>query len=59
LTQVLDRPVNGPVFFEEVIRENLGIGRQLIFDRRVSGMGAGAPSYCSDQQCGARDAEFA
>src|SRR6266542_1829756 len=40
LTQVLDRPVNGRVFFEEVIRENLDIGRpsqvQLIFDRRVS-----------------------
>jgi len=40
LTQVLDRPVSGRVFFEEVIRENLDIGRpdqvQLIFDRRVS-----------------------
>jgi hypothetical protein len=40
LTQVLDRPVTGRVFFEEVIRENLDIGRpsqvQLIFDRRVS-----------------------
>lgn len=40
LTQVLDRPVNGRVFFEEVIRENLDIGRpsqvQLIFNRRVS-----------------------
>jgi len=39
LTQVLDRPVTGRVFFEEVIRENLDIGRpsqvQLIFDRRV------------------------
>src|ERR671931_1648794 len=39
-TQVLDRPVTGRVFFEEVIRENLDIGRpsqvQLIFDRRVS-----------------------
>jgi hypothetical protein len=37
---VLDRPVTGRVFFEEVIRENLDIGRpsqvQLIFDRRVS-----------------------
>jgi hypothetical protein len=36
---VLDRPVTGRVFFEEVIRENLDIGRpdqvQLIFDRRV------------------------
>jgi hypothetical protein len=40
LTQVLDRPVAGRVFFEEVIRENLDIGRpgqaQLIFDRRVT-----------------------
>jgi len=39
LTQVLDEPVNGRVFFEEVIRENLDIGRpsqiQLIFDRRI------------------------
>jgi len=37
LTQVLDRPVTGRIFFEEVIRENLDIGRppqaQLIFDR--------------------------
>jgi hypothetical protein len=40
LTQVLDRPVTGRVFFEEVIRENLDLGRpdhvQLIFDRHVS-----------------------
>jgi hypothetical protein len=40
LTQVLDRPVTGRVFFEEVIRENLDVGRpsqvQLIFDRRVN-----------------------
>jgi hypothetical protein len=40
LTQVLDRPLCGRVFFEEVIRENLDIGRpdqvQLIFNRRVS-----------------------
>ncbi len=39
LTQILDRPVTGRVFFEEVIRENLDIGRpsqvQLIFDRKV------------------------
>jgi hypothetical protein len=27
LTQVLDRPVTGRIFFEEVIRENLDIGR--------------------------------
>ena len=40
LTQVLDRPVQGRVFFEETIRENLDLGRpdrvQLIFDRRVT-----------------------
>jgi hypothetical protein len=40
LTQVLDRPATGRLFFEEVIRENLDIGRpsqvQLIFNRRVS-----------------------
>jgi DNA-binding HxlR family transcriptional regulator len=40
LTQVLDRPVTGRMFFEEVIRENLDLGRpdqvQLIFGRRVT-----------------------
>jgi hypothetical protein len=40
LTQVLDRPQTGRVFFEEIIRENLDIGRpdqvQLIFERRVT-----------------------
>lgn len=40
LTQVLDRPLAGRVFFEEVIRENLDLGRpdqvQLIFQRRIS-----------------------
>lgn len=39
LTQVLDRPVSGRMFFEQVIRENLDLGRpkqvQLIFDRSV------------------------
>ena len=39
LTQVLDRPVTGRFFFEEVIRENLDLGRPdrvgLVFDRRV------------------------
>jgi hypothetical protein len=39
LTQVLDRPLSGRLFFEEVIRENLDLGRpsqvQLIFERRV------------------------
>jgi hypothetical protein len=40
LTQVLDRPLAGRVFFEEVIRENLDAGRpdqvSLTFGRRVS-----------------------
>jgi hypothetical protein len=40
LTQVLDQPRTGRIFFEEVIRENLDIGRpdhvQLIFDRRIN-----------------------
>jgi hypothetical protein len=40
LTQVLDRPLTGRVFFEEVIRENLDLGRpdhvQLLFGRRVT-----------------------
>jgi hypothetical protein len=40
LTQVLDRPQTGRIFFEEIIRENLDLGRpdqvQLIFNRRVS-----------------------
>lgn len=39
LTQVLDRPLSGRIFFEEVLRENLDLGRpdnlQLIFERRV------------------------
>lgn len=39
LTQVLDQPVSGRIFFEEVIRENLDLGRpeqvQLIFGRRI------------------------
>jgi hypothetical protein len=40
LTQVLDPPVTGRIFFEEVIRENLDIGRprqvSLIFDRKLT-----------------------
>ena len=40
LTQVLDRPRTGRGWFEEVMRENLDLGRpdqmQLIFNRRVS-----------------------
>ena len=40
LTQVLDRPLSGRILFEDIIRENLDLGRpdqvQLIFDRRVT-----------------------
>ncbi len=39
LTQVLDQPVSGRVFFEHVIRNNLDAGRpdrvSLVFDRRI------------------------
>jgi hypothetical protein len=39
LTQVLDQPVHGRLFFEQVIRENLDLGRpeevQLIFNRKI------------------------
>jgi hypothetical protein len=38
-TQVLDRPVHGRLLFEQVIRENLDLGRpeqiELIFNRRI------------------------
>jgi hypothetical protein len=40
LTQVFDRPLTGCIFFEQIIRENIDLGRpdhvQLIFDRRVT-----------------------
>jgi hypothetical protein len=40
LTQVLDRPEHGRLLFEQVIRENLDLGRpdqvQLIFGRRIN-----------------------
>jgi hypothetical protein len=43
LTQMLDKPVSGRVFFEQVIRDNLDAGRpdqvSLIFDRRVISRG--------------------
>ena len=39
LTQMLDAPVTGRIFFEHVIRDNLDVGRAdkvgLIFDRRI------------------------
>lgn len=40
LTQVFDRPLRGRQFFEEVIRDNVDLGRpdrvQLLFDRRIT-----------------------
>jgi len=40
LTQVLDRPLHGRLFFEQVIRENIDLGRpeevQLIFNRKIT-----------------------
>src|SRR5262249_45725969 len=40
LTQIFDRPQKGREFFEEVMRDNLDLGRpdrlQLIFERRVT-----------------------
>jgi len=40
LTQILDRPETGRLFFEQMIRENLDLGRpdqvQLIFGRRIT-----------------------
>ena len=39
LTQMLDRPVSGRIFFEQVLHDNLDIGRpdhvSLIFDHRI------------------------
>jgi hypothetical protein len=43
LTQMLDRPVSGRIFFEQVLHDNLDIGRPdqvaLIFDRRIINKG--------------------
>jgi hypothetical protein len=40
LTQVLDRPLSGRILFEEILRENLDLGRpdqiQLLFARRIT-----------------------
>ena len=39
LTQMLDRPVSGRIFFEQVLHDNLDAGRpdrvSLVFDRRI------------------------
>jgi hypothetical protein len=46
LTQMLDRPVSGRIFFEQVLHDNLDIGRpdqvSLIFDRRIIRKGRNA-----------------
>jgi hypothetical protein len=43
LTQTLDKPVSGRIFFEQVIRDNLDIGRPdqvgLVFHRRLMSKG--------------------
>src|SRR4051812_23951941 len=43
LTQMLDRPVSGRIFFEQVLHDNLDIGRpdqvSLVFNRRIIGKG--------------------
>ena len=43
LTQVLDRPLTGRIFFDQVIHDNLAIGRPdqvgLVFGRRIIGKG--------------------
>jgi hypothetical protein len=50
-TQVLDRPVHGRVFFEQVIRENLDLGRpeeiKLIFNRRMPRRRRSRERYCA------------
>ena len=65
LTQMLDNPVSGRVFFEQVIRDNLDIGRpdqvSLIFDRRLmrtgpraerrAGSGPGSSPRASPRAC--------
>jgi hypothetical protein len=46
LTQMLDRPVSGRIFFEQVLHDNLDIGRpdqvSLVFKRRIIGKGRNA-----------------
>jgi len=43
-TQVLDRPASGRVFFDQLIRDNLDIGRpdkvRIVFDRQICRRGA-------------------
>jgi len=50
-TQVLDRPVHGRMFFEQVIRENLDLGRpeeiQLIFNRRIPRRRGARQRFCT------------
>jgi len=47
LTQMLDKPVSGRMFFEQVIRDNPDIGRpdqvSLIFDRQLRRRGPAPP----------------
>ena len=59
LTQIFDRPLRGREFFEEVIRDNLDLGRpdrvQLIFDRVVTKKNAGRVSDPCDPGGGASE----
>jgi len=44
-TQVLDRPLSGRIFFEQLIRDNIDIGRpdkvSIVFDRQIRRLGKG------------------
>ena len=53
LTQIFDRPLRGREFFEEIIRDNLDLGRpdrvQLIFDRVVTKKTPGSSAPASSK----------
>ena len=61
LTQIFDRPQRGREFFEEVMRDNLDLGRpdrlQLIFERRVTKATPGPVSHPGD--AGGSPSQFA
>ena len=51
LTQMLDRPVAGRIFLEQMIRDNIDLGRpdkiSLIFGRRIRSRRKGPPAASS------------
>jgi len=57
LTQIFDRPLRGREFFEEIIRDNLDLGRpdrvQLVFDRVVTKKTPGMFSHPRNPRRGA------